>query len=157
MAKITDLTPGTWNVDQSHSAVSFSARHLMISKVRGRFESFGGTITVTDDPLRSTVSAVVDTKSVTTGDESRERPPAQRRLLRRRQPSELRFVSTSIEHDGDDFRLAGLLTSKMSPSGGVRPRFDGVSTESVGDIFDRQEAGEAKVVAVVFDAGADET
>ena len=40
MAKITELTPGTWTVDQSHSAIAFSARHLMISKVRGRFESF---------------------------------------------------------------------------------------------------------------------
>jgi len=72
MAKITELTPGTWNVDQSHSAIGFSARHLMISKVRGRFSSFGGAITVTDDPLASTVHAVADTASVTTGDESRD-------------------------------------------------------------------------------------
>jgi len=72
MAKFTGLTPGTWNVDQSHSAIGFSARHLMISKVRGRFTSFDGAITVGDDPLTSTVHAVADTSSITTGDDSRD-------------------------------------------------------------------------------------
>ena len=39
MANITALTPGTWNVDVSHSTVGFVARHLMVTKVRGRFTS----------------------------------------------------------------------------------------------------------------------
>ena len=134
MAKIAELTPGTWNVDQSHSAVTFSARHLMISKVRGRFESFSGTITVGEDPLHSSVQAVVDTKSVTTGDESRDGHLKSADFFDVDNYPELSFVSTSLEQDGDDFRLAGLLTVKDV----TRPvvfalEFEGVSTDPWGN------------------------
>ena len=45
MSSLADLTPGVWNVDPVHSSIGFVARHLMISKVRGTFEKFNGTIT----------------------------------------------------------------------------------------------------------------
>jgi polyisoprenoid-binding protein YceI len=135
MAKITELTPGEWTVDQSHSAISFSARHLMISKVRGRFESFSGTITVTEDPLQSTVKAIADTKSVTTGDESRDVHLRSADFFDVDNHPELSFVSTSIEHNGDDFRLAGLLTVKDITKPVVFDlEFDGVSTDPWGNM-----------------------
>lgn len=134
MANITGLTPGTWNVDHSHSAISFSARHLMISKVRGRFESFSGTITVTEDPLHSTVQAVADTKSVTTGDESRDVHLRSADFFDVDNYPELSFVSTGIEEHGDDFRLAGLLTVKNVTKPVVFDlEFDGVSTDPWGN------------------------
>jgi polyisoprenoid-binding protein YceI len=134
MAKISDLTPGTWNVDQAHSAISFSARHLMISKVRGRFESFSGTITVAEDPLHSSVNAVADTKSVTTGDESRDVHLRSADFFDVDSYPELSFVSTGIEQDGDDFRLAGLLTVKDITKPVVFDlEFDGVSTDPWGN------------------------
>ncbi len=40
---------GTWNIDAVHSAVGFSVKHLMVSKVRGTFDTFSGTITVAED------------------------------------------------------------------------------------------------------------
>ena len=43
---------GTWVIDASHSSVEFVARHLMVSKVRGRFGAFSGTVVVTD-PLEA--------------------------------------------------------------------------------------------------------
>ena len=134
MAKISELTPGTWNVDQAHSAISFSARHLMISKVRGRFESFSGTITVAEDPLHSSVNAVADTKSVTTGDESRDVHLRSADFFDVDAYPELSFVSTGIEQDGDDFRLAGLLTVKDITKPVVFDlEFDGVSTDPWGN------------------------
>ncbi len=43
MASIDDLTPGTWTIDGSHTTVGFTARHLMITKVRGRFGAVEGS------------------------------------------------------------------------------------------------------------------
>ncbi len=43
------LGAGTWTIDPVHSSIGFSVRHLMVSKVRGSFESFSGTIVVGED------------------------------------------------------------------------------------------------------------
>ena len=48
MASITELPTGTWTVDASHSELGFVARHLMVSKVRGQFKEFEGTVKVGD-------------------------------------------------------------------------------------------------------------
>ena len=134
MAKITELTPGTWNVDPSHSAIGFSARHLMISKVRGHFGSFGGEIKVTEDPLASEVHGVAETASVTTGDDARDGHLKSPDFFDVEHYPTLTFVSTSIEEDGDDFRLAGLLTVKDITKPVVFDlEFDGVSTDPWGN------------------------
>ena len=49
MTTLNGLTPGTWHVDPSHSEVGFTVRHLMVSKVKGRFAVVSGTITVAED------------------------------------------------------------------------------------------------------------
>jgi polyisoprenoid-binding protein YceI len=72
MADLSNIPAGTWTIDPAHSTVSFVARHLMISKVRGTFASFSGTITVADDRLASTVQATVDMASVRTNDDGRD-------------------------------------------------------------------------------------
>jgi polyisoprenoid-binding protein YceI len=72
MTDLSALTPGTWNVDPVHSTVGFVARHLMISKVRGRFTDFSGTIEVAPDPLQSHLEATVNLASVDTGDAGRD-------------------------------------------------------------------------------------
>ncbi|WP_411282691.1 YceI family protein, partial [Lapillicoccus sp.] len=46
MASLNDLTPGTWTIDPSHSELSFTARHLMVAKVRGTFSDFTATVEV---------------------------------------------------------------------------------------------------------------
>ena len=56
---LADLTPGVWTVDPSHSTVGFTARHLMITKVHGHFTDFDGAVTITEDPLASSVTATV--------------------------------------------------------------------------------------------------
>ena len=53
------LTPGTWAIDPSHTEVGFVARHLMVTKVRGRFAGVAGTVTVGDDLGGSAVEVTV--------------------------------------------------------------------------------------------------
>ncbi|HVE19360.1 MAG TPA: YceI family protein, partial [Ilumatobacteraceae bacterium] len=72
MSSLADLTPGVWNVDPVHSSIGFVARHLMISKVRGSFGTFSGTLTIAEDPLQSKVEASADVASITTGDDGRD-------------------------------------------------------------------------------------
>ena len=50
MADLSKLTPGTYTVDAAHSTVGFVARHLMITKVRGRFTAFSGTVEIAPNP-----------------------------------------------------------------------------------------------------------
>ena len=68
----TALTTGTWAIEPAHSEVGFTVRHLGLSKVRGRFNTFGGTVTVAEDPSRSSVEATIDLASVDTNNEDRD-------------------------------------------------------------------------------------
>jgi polyisoprenoid-binding protein YceI len=63
---------GTYAIDPSHSEVGFSVRHLMVSKVRGRFSDMTGSIVVADDPLASSVEVAIGTASIDTRDEKRD-------------------------------------------------------------------------------------
>ncbi|HEY8093887.1 MAG TPA: YceI family protein [Acidimicrobiales bacterium] len=110
MTSISDLTPGTWNIDPSHTVVGFTARHLMISKVRGRFTSFTGSVTIAEDPLQSTVEATVDLGSVSTGDEARDTHLRSGDFFGVENHPTMTFRSTGIKADGDDYLLTGDLT-----------------------------------------------
>jgi polyisoprenoid-binding protein YceI len=63
---------GTYTLDKSHSTVGFVVRHLMVSKVRGSFGDFEGTIVVGEEPAQSSVTATIQTATVDTRDEQRD-------------------------------------------------------------------------------------
>jgi polyisoprenoid-binding protein YceI len=63
---------GTYALDASHSEVGFAVRHLMVSKVRGRFSDVAGTIEIGENPLESSVSVTIQTASIDTRDEQRD-------------------------------------------------------------------------------------
>ena len=69
---IPSYTAGTWDIDPVHSDVSFSVRHMMVSKVRGRFGSFSGQITTGEDITGSSVTATIDATSIDTNNEQRD-------------------------------------------------------------------------------------
>lgn len=71
-AAIPGYLAGTWKADPVHSEVAFSARHLMVAKVRGRFTSFDVTIVTGEDPQGSSVTATIDLASIDTGNETRD-------------------------------------------------------------------------------------
>jgi polyisoprenoid-binding protein YceI len=134
MANIKDLTPGTWNIDPSHSTVSFVARHLMITKVRGRFGSFSGTITIAEDRLASSVNASIDLASVTTGDEQRDGHLKSADFFEVEKYPTMTFTSTALADKGDHYIMAGDLTVK----GVTKPveldlEFEGVNTDPWGN------------------------
>jgi polyisoprenoid-binding protein YceI len=110
MSNLSDLTPGTWTVDVSHSSVGFVARHLMISKVRGRFAEFSGTIEVPADPLQATVEATVELASVDTGDAGRDEHLRSADFFAVQAAPQMRFVSTTVKEKDGDYALLGDLT-----------------------------------------------
>src|ERR1700752_1888467 len=63
---------GTWSIDPVHSEVGFAARHMMVSKVRGRFRTFSGQLVTGENPLDSSVTAEIDMSSIDTGNEQRD-------------------------------------------------------------------------------------
>lgn len=133
MSSLSDLTPGVWNVDASHSTIGFVARHLMISKVRGRFGAFTGTLTVADDALASKVEATVEIGSVTTGDDTRDTHLKSPDFFDVENFPNMTLVSKGIDKDGSDYVLNTDLTIK----GVTKPvdfelEFDGVSPDPWG-------------------------
>ena len=63
---------GTYAIDRGHTTVEFVGRHLMITKVRGRFTEFDGQLVIGDNPEDSQVDVTIQTASVSTGDENRD-------------------------------------------------------------------------------------
>jgi polyisoprenoid-binding protein YceI len=72
MSNLSDLKPGIWNLDASHSEVGFTARHLMVSKVRGQFKDFAAVVTVAQPFELSTVEATVQLASLDTNSADRD-------------------------------------------------------------------------------------
>ncbi len=130
---LSDLTAGIWNVDSSHSTIGFVARHLMVSKVRGSFGTFTGTVTIADDPLASKVEASAETASITTGDETRDNHLRSADFFDVENFPTITLVSKGIEKKGSDFVLHTDLTIK----GVTKPvdfelEFDGVTGDPWG-------------------------
>jgi len=133
MSSISDLTPGTWNVDPVHSSVGFVARHLMVSKVRGRFGTFRGTLTIAEDPLKSSVEGSADVASISTGDESRDGHLKSADFFDVEKYPTIDLVSTGIDQDGDDY----VLHTNLTVNGITKPvdfelEFEGVSPDPWG-------------------------
>ncbi len=112
MSALDQLTPGVWNIDASHSSVAFVARHLVVSKVRGRFDTFAGAITVAADPLQSTVAATIEVGSINTSDTSRDGHLKSPDFFDAEQFPTITFATTGVRASGGDFVLTGDLTIK---------------------------------------------
>jgi polyisoprenoid-binding protein YceI len=106
----TIIEPGTWTIDPSHSSVEFVARHLMVTKVRGRFGDIEGSITIAADPFQSSVQAKVDASSVSSGDEKRDAHLRSADFFDVEQYPTIEFVSKRVEERGGDYFLTGDLT-----------------------------------------------
>jgi polyisoprenoid-binding protein YceI len=110
--EIPGYVAGTWAIDPVHSEVSFVVRHMMVSKVRGRFDKFEGTIVTAANPLDSSVTATVDLTSISTGQEQRDAHIRSADFFEVETHPTMTFASTGIRPDGDDYLLDGNLTIK---------------------------------------------
>lgn len=107
----SELT-GTYSIDPSHSRFGFVARHAMVTKVRGGFNEFEGTLEIDgEEPTRSSGQITIQAKSIDTRSEDRDAHLRSNDFFAMDQYPEMRFESTGIEAKGDDtYRVNGDLT-----------------------------------------------
>jgi len=102
----------TWNIDPVHSEVGFSVRHMMVSKVRGRFTKFSGQLVTADNPLQSSVTAEIDLTSINTGQEQRDQHIQSADFFEVETYPTMTFKSTGIRVEDGEYILDGDLTLK---------------------------------------------
>jgi polyisoprenoid-binding protein YceI len=129
----TALKVGTWVIDPVHSQVGFSVRHLMVSKVKGTFDKFEGSITITDDPLQSLVTASVDVTSINTANGDRDGHLRTADFLEAEKYPNMTFRSTAVHAKGSDFVVDGELTLHgVTKNVELSLEFNGVSPDPWG-------------------------
>jgi polyisoprenoid-binding protein YceI len=102
---------GVYNIDPVHSTFTFVARHLVVSKVRGRFAAFEGTITIGDTPETSSALVTVQAGSITTDNEMRDGHIKSNDFLAQETYPTLTFKSTNFTaKSGNDYVLVGDLS-----------------------------------------------
>ena len=104
------IPAGTWQLDPAHSAVTFTARHMMVAKVRGRFSDFSADIVIGEDPLQSTVNATVQMASIDTGEGAHDDHLRTNEFFDIENHPTMTFRSTGLEGSGDEYKLSGDLT-----------------------------------------------
>ena len=109
---IPGYVAGTWTIDPVHSEVGFSVRHMMVSKVRGKFDTFSGEIVTGADPLGSSVTAHIDLASINTGNEQRDAHIRSADFFETDTHKTMTYRSTGIRPEGDGYVLDGELTLK---------------------------------------------
>ncbi|HEV7950850.1 MAG TPA: YceI family protein, partial [Glaciihabitans sp.] len=102
---------GTWTLDPTHSAITFSVRHLAISKVRGTFENFDLTVVTAEDPKDSSVEATIEIASVNTNQKDRDNHLRTSDFFLADEFPTMTFKSTSFDvKNAEDFTVTGDLT-----------------------------------------------
>jgi len=135
---VADLT-GDYTIDPAHSRLGFSARHAMVTTVRGAFTDFSGSAHIDGaNPAASTVSLSIVTSSVDTGAKDRDGHLVSGDFFDAEQFPALTFVSTSVERDGEDWSITGDLTIK-DVTKPVTIVFESAGTAT--DPFGNQRAG----------------
>ncbi len=103
---------GTWEIDPVHSEIGFTARHMMVSKVRGRFKTFSGQFVTGENPLASSVTAEIDLSSIDTGNEQRDGHIRSADFFDTDKHVTMTYQSTGVRAEGDHYVLDGDLTLK---------------------------------------------
>lgn len=141
-----DQLTGEFTVDPGHSRIGFSARHAMVTKVKGEFRDFEGSFHLDPkNPQDSSATLTIQARSIDTGNEQRDEHLRSNDFFAMDQYPEIKFVSTAAEAvDDDSFDLTGDLTirgetkpvtvrfeflgAEIDPWGNTRIGFEG-STE----------------------------
>lgn len=128
---------GDWVIDPTHSSIGFTARHAMVTKVRGTFEEFEGQAHLdADAPARSTASVTIQVTSINTRQAQRDEHLRTNDFFDAPTFPEITFASTGVEVvSADTFRLTGDLTVK----GTTKPvaidfEHTGIATDVYGNV-----------------------
>ncbi|MEJ7796296.1 MAG: YceI family protein [Nocardioides sp.] len=135
---LTDIA-GDYTLDVSHSRLGFSARHAMVTKVRGQFGDFEGTARVdTADPAASHVEVTIRPASISTGSEDRDNHLRSGDFFDVESFPTWTFTSTDVSRDGTTWTVAGNLTLKDAT---LPVSIDFEETGSATDPFGNQRVG----------------
>jgi len=130
-----DYAVGTWTLDKAHSELSFTVKHLQISKVRGVFHDFDVTVTTGEHIEDASISAAIDMGSIDTGNEMRDGHLKTNDFFKIDEFPTATFVSTSIEGAADDFTVTGDLTLRgVTKSVTLKGEFGGINTDAQGNV-----------------------
>jgi polyisoprenoid-binding protein YceI len=107
----TAMTATRWNLDPSHSSVGFSVRHMMITNVRGEFQTLSGSAVFDPKhPEASKVSASIDVASINTREEKRDVHLRSADFFDAEAHPVMTYVSRSVQRKGDGYAVEGELT-----------------------------------------------
>ena len=111
-AQIPGYKAGTWTIDPVHSDVSFTVRHMVVSKVRGFFRKFEGTLVTGESAEQSSVTATIYLDSIDTNQEQRDAHIRSADFFEVDTYPTMTFQSTGVRADGGDWIVDGELTLK---------------------------------------------
>lgn len=109
-ADIPHYVVGKWTIDPFHSEIAFVARHMMLTKVRGRFRSFEASLTSAENPLESSVEMTIDVASIDTNVEMRDNHLRTNDFLDVENNPTITYRSTGVRQRGEDLIVDGDLT-----------------------------------------------
>ena len=121
--------PGDWNIDPAHSEVAFVARYLMVTKVRGGFGEYSGTLHIAEKPEESWVEMTIKAASIDTGTPDRDKHLRSADFMDVERFPELRFKSTKVELTGGmNLTVTGDLTIRdVTHEVALKVDFEGVA------------------------------
>ena len=107
------LAAGTYTIDKEHTVIGFVTKHAMVTKVRGNFGEFEGTINVAENIADSTAEATIKAASISTGNEDRDGHVKNADFFNVEEYPELSFTTTNVNVDEDgNGTVTGDLTIK---------------------------------------------
>ncbi|MFI6921424.1 YceI family protein [Nonomuraea spiralis] len=149
---LTIPAAGTYNLDVAHTRIGFVVKHMMVSKVRGSFGAFSGSVAIAENPLESTAELTIQTASIDTGVGDRDGHLRSDDFLAVDKYPEITFRSTRVVgHSGDEFTVVGDLTIReVTKQVELTVEYGGAGTNpwgaavwgfSINTEFDREEFG----------------
>jgi len=125
---------GVYTVDPVHTFVGFTAQHLVVGRVRGRFERVAGTLTIADEPTASSLDVTVETASISTLSAARDDDLRSARFLDADAHPTMAYRSTAVvERPRGEWRVLGELTLRgITKPVPLTVRFAGSITDSWG-------------------------
>ncbi|MEJ2865166.1 YceI family protein [Actinomycetospora flava] len=126
---------GDYQIDPAHTRIGFTARHAMVTKVRGSFGEFRGTASIGADASLSSTEIIIAANSLNTGQEQRDGHVQGDDFLAVNVYPEITFRSTSVEQDGDTYNITGDLTIRdVTKSVTVPFEFTGLAKDPFGNV-----------------------
>lgn len=103
--------PSTWTIDKNHAQTNFQIRHMGVSTVRGSISGVTGTIVWDEkDPSKSSVDATIDTTTVSTNNENRDKDLKSDHYFNVEKFPTMTFKSTSVSRANGKLQVVGDLT-----------------------------------------------